>query len=82
MTQVWRLVWRIVASGAVVASAVAVLDVLASWLGIITPFTATTGGALISFFLAGSVLVAAVFCIGWVWLPYIRPQAQVPPPAS
>jgi hypothetical protein len=62
------------------------LDLLAARLGVVTPVDATAGAKIVAFFAAGVVLAAAVVCIGWVWLPYIRPRARAPevssPPAG
>jgi hypothetical protein len=74
--RLWQILWRLVANVAIIVIADWLLDFLAAQLGIITPANATTATNLFGFLLGGLVVAACVFSIGWVWLPYIRPQAQ------
>jgi hypothetical protein len=74
--QIWQIAWRIVASVIVLAVALFLLEELASLVGVINVMNATSGSAILTYVLGGVVLLAALFSVGWVWAPWLRPQAQ------
>jgi hypothetical protein len=73
---VWQILWRIVASVIVLGLALFLLEALASLIGVITVMNAVSPSAVLTYLLSGAVLLAALFCVGWVWSPFLRPQAQ------
>jgi hypothetical protein len=74
----WQILWRLAASVLIIVVAEWLLDLLATQLGIIAPVDTTAAIKLVTFFLGGVVLVASIFCVVWMWAPYIRPPAKTP----